>query len=131
MTNNNDSKDEFDELDYDLRLDSQTSNKRISVRYRRNDIKAKIKTRRLFFSKEIPVSLIDISSKGAAITCEKKLRKKIKVSLIVEFQDKKCFTIAAIIVHNYAAPRYGLKFESYQSELAEHLLETQTDLEFG
>ncbi len=131
MTNNNHTKDDFDELDHDLKLDSQIKNKRISVRYRRNDIQAVLKTHGLFFSNRFPVELIDISSKGAAISCEKKLRKKIKVTLFVRFKDKRSFSITATVVHNSDHPKYGLKFDKYQGELAEHLLETQTDLEFG
>ncbi|MDD2759768.1 MAG: PilZ domain-containing protein [Methylomonas sp.] len=130
MTHNN-SNDDFDELDFAINLSDLSANKRISVRYRRSDLRAGIKIHGLFVSTKLPVELIDISSKGAAITCAKKLRKKAKVTLVLEFPDKNRFAIPAVVVHNSTAPRYGLKFEQYQGELAEHLLETQTDLEFG
>ena len=131
MTNNNKSEDDFDALDHDIELDDSLVNNRISVRYRRNDISATLKIRNLFFSRQTPVKLLDISSKGAAIRSDIKLKLKKRVSLVVQFKDQKSFTVNAIVVHNHDAPRYGLKFDSYQGELAEHLLETQTDLKFG
>ncbi|MGR8929452.1 MAG: PilZ domain-containing protein [Gammaproteobacteria bacterium] len=131
MTNNNNSTDDFDELDQDITLDNSLINKRISVRYRRDDIEATLKIRTLFFAKEIPVQIRDISSKGAAITCEIKLKPKRRVCLFVKFPDQKSFAVNAVVVHNLAAPRYGLRFDRYEGELAEHLLETQTNLDFS
>jgi hypothetical protein len=131
MTDENYSPDEFDELDQDIELDSLLINKRISVRYRRSDIKAILRTRSLIFPKLFKVELIDISSKGAAIYSDKKLRLKSRVTLFLQFDDNRRFTINATVAHIHSAPRYGLKFDLYQGELAEHLLHTQTDLEFG
>ncbi|MCQ8128994.1 PilZ domain-containing protein [Methylomonas rivi] len=120
----------FDELDQEVELDALV-NKRISVRYRRNDIKAIVKTHSLLFPRLIKVVLLDISSKGAAIQCNKKLKPKSRVSFFLKFQDGRRFTIQAIVANNQAAPRYGLKFDTYQTELADHLLSTQTDLLFS
>lgn len=131
MTDENYSPDEFDELDQDIELDSLLINKRISVRYRRRDIKAMLRTRSLIFPKLFKVGLIDISSKGAAIHSDNKLRLKSRVTLFLQFEDNRRFTINACVAHIHSAPRYGLKFDLYQGELAEHLLHTQTDLEFG
>lgn len=131
MIDDNNSTEDFDELDRVIELDDSVVNKRISVRYRRNDIKAKLKLRGLFSSREMPVELLDISSKGAAIRSDEKLKLKKRVILSVQFTDQKSFNIDAKVVHVQDASRYGLKFERYQGDLAEHLLETQTDLEFG
>lgn len=122
---------DFDELDLEINLDSLLVNKRISVRYRRNDIQAMVKTRSLLFPRLFHVALLDISSKGAAIVSQKKLRLKSRINFFLLFKDGKRFSINAIVVNNQAAPRYGIKFDSYQTELAEHLLHTQTDLVFG
>jgi hypothetical protein len=128
----NDFPTEFlDHLDHDIEVDSSFLNKRISVRYRRNDIKAIIRTHSLFFPQMIRVELLDISSKGAAIYCDKKLKLKTRLSFFLLFQDGKRFTIDAIVANTQAAPRYGVKFNHYQTELADHLLATQTDLLFG
>lgn len=121
----------FDELDQELELDSLLINKRISVRYRRDDIKAVVKTHSVLFPRLIKVLLLDISSKGAAIQCDAKLKLKSRVSFFLQFNDGKRFTIKAVVANTQSAPRYGLKFDAYQTELADHLLATQTDLQFG
>ena len=124
-------KDFFDELDRDIEFDSLLLNKRISVRYRRKDIKAAVRTHSFLFPQIIRVTLLDISSKGAAIHSDKKLRLKTRISFFLLFNDGRRFTIKGIVANNQAAPRYGLKFDFYQTELADHLLATQTDLVFG
>lgn len=121
----------FDELDQDIPLDSLWSNKRVAVRYRRNDIKAVVKVRSLFFPRLLPVILHDISSKGAAVISKKKIGKKSRVSLYLLFNDGKRFEIDAIVVYSENTQKYGLKFNSYHEALAEHLLHTQTDLTFS
>lgn len=121
----------FDVLDQDIELDSLLTNKRVSVRYRRSDIKAVVKTHSLLFPRLIKVTLLDISSKGAAIKCETKLKINRRVSFFLQFNDGRRFTIKALVANTQSAPRYGLKFDSYQTELADHLLSTQTDLQFG
>ncbi|MDD2740372.1 MAG: PilZ domain-containing protein [Methylomonas lenta] len=122
---------DFDELDLEIELDSLLVNKRISVRYRRNDIQAMLKTRSFLFPRLFRVALLDISSKGAAILSHKKLRSNSRVSFFLQFKDGRRFTISGKVANTQAAPRYGLKFDTYQTELAEHLLHTQTDLLFG
>lgn len=123
--------DDFADLEFPVELDSLLLNKRISVRYRRKDISAMIKTHHFFFPKLFRVNLLDVSSKGAAIHSPKKLKLKSHVTFFVQFGDNRRFTIEATVVHTHSAPRYGLKFAKYQGELADHLLHTQTDLEFG
>lgn len=130
MANNDFPEDDFDKLNQMLDIDSLFLNNRISVRYRRNDIKVVIKTHSLLFPRLIHVNLLDISSKGAAVSSIKKLRLKSRVSVFLQFADGRRFNIIAT-VNNKSEPRYGLKFDCYQTELADHLLASQTDLLFG
>jgi hypothetical protein len=106
MSNNDLPIDNIDELDQVIDIDCLLLNNRISVRYRRSD------------------------SKGIAIHSQKKLRVNGRVSIFLQFNDGKRFTVLAT-VSNKVAPRYGLKFDTYQTELADYLLATQTDLTFG
>jgi hypothetical protein len=130
MSNNDFPIDDFDELDQVIDIDCLLLNNRISVRYRRSDIKIIIKTHSLLFPRLIDAKLVDISSKGIAIHSQKKLRVNSRVSIFLQFNDGKRFTVLAT-VSNKTIPRYGLKFDSYQTELADYLLATQTDLTFG
>ncbi len=122
--------DDFDFFDQGLDLSYLLLNNRISVRYRRSDIRAMIKTHSLLFPQLISVQLIDISSKGAAVHSRRKLRLKGRVSVFLKFNDGRRFTILATVI-NRTTPRHGLKFDHYQTDLADHLLATQTDLLFG
>lgn len=122
--------DIFDDDLFSLLSDEQADNKRTAVRYIRTDISASIGTTVFFFfSKKIPVKLIDISSKGAAIKSKKRIRAK-KIILNLVFADKKVFTIPAKIIYRGSHFKYGLKFNRYDNELGNHMLETQSDLLF-
>lgn len=121
----------FDELDQEIPPDSLWSNKRIAVRYRRKDIKAVVKVHSLFFPRLQQVILHDISSKGASVISPKKLGKKSRVCLYLLFNDGKRFEIDAVIVYSDNTQKYGLKFDRYYEALADHLLDSQTDLTFS
>ncbi|MGZ4959505.1 MAG: PilZ domain-containing protein [Methylomonas sp.] len=121
----------FDELDQDISLDSLGSNQRIAVRYKRKDIQAVVKVHSLLFPRLQQVILHDISSKGAAVISPKKLGKKSRVCLYLRFDDGKRFEINAIVVYADNGQKYGLKFDKYHEALANHLLDTQTDLTFS
>lgn len=124
--------DDLEEFELDLNLDDLSPNKRICVRYKRQDIKAVVKTRSLFFSRLFRVQLLDISSKGAAVHCKKPLKPKTRLDFFLFFKDGRRFTISATVAYSQLEPpRYGLKFDRYQSELGEHLLNSQTDLHYG
>ncbi len=125
------SSDIFDLLDQEILLDSLSPNKRVAVRYRRTDIKAVIQVRSLFFPRLLLGQLQNISSRGAAIVCSKKLRKKAKVTLFLLFTDGKRFDIKATVVYTSDVQIYGLKFDQYQKKLADHILLTQTELIFS
>lgn len=120
---------EFDP-DTELTIENLHTNKRSSIRYRRHDIRAVIKIHSLFYPRLQPVVIQNISSRGAAIVSGKPLKENAKVTLYLLFSCGKRFSIEAVIVHNRAKPKYGLKFES-NNELGEFLLKTQTNLDFG
>ncbi|MEY4718550.1 MAG: hypothetical protein RL563_1168 [Pseudomonadota bacterium] len=119
-----------DELDQAIDIDSLEASKRFAVRYQRDDIQATLKIRKLFARKTYPVTLLDISSKGAAIVSTHPLTKNTKVSLHLSFKDGQAFDIDATVVR-LDSPEYGLRFQHSHGKLADHLLDTQSDLKFG
>jgi hypothetical protein len=122
----------LDCLDQEVTMDSSWSNKRSAVRYLRNDIRAAIKIHSLWFPRLFPVTLRDVSSRGAAIFSEKKLGKNKHICLYLLFNDGARFDVQAIVVHcDKENGRYGIKFDNVEKPLAEHLLHTQTDLLFS
>ncbi|OQW79868.1 MAG: hypothetical protein BVN35_00330 [Proteobacteria bacterium ST_bin11] len=122
----------LDFLDQEVTIDSSWSNKRSAVRYRRNDIRAAVKVKSLWFPRLFPVVLRDVSSRGAAIFSEKKLGKNKRICLYLLFNDGVRFDIQAAVVHcDHENSRYGIKFDNIEKSLAEHLLHTQTDLLFS
>jgi len=127
--NNNDDDEDF----FDIHLtDAQTNNLRLAVRYIRNDLTTLLtKPGLLSFSKKISVKLTDISSKGAAIECDKKLGIKRKIILEFVFKDNRSFILHAKIIHKIKNKKqYGLKFDKFNHELGDYLLSTQNDLTF-
>lgn len=110
------------------------ANRRKTVRYVRRDLRAELVTEGWlgFAKKTYAVELLDISSRGALIRCEEPLRPEQRILLHLYFADGKHFSIPAQIVRSAekVAPFYGVRFNTYQNELADHLLNTQTDLEF-
>ena len=125
--NNND--DDFFEMHL---TDAQINNLRIAVRYIRTDITTSLtKPGLLSFLKEIPVKVLDIRSKGAAIECEKKLGIKRKIIIELVFKDNHSFILHAKIIHKIKNKKqYGLKFDKFNHELGDYLLSTQNDLIF-
>ncbi|AMK78724.1 MULTISPECIES: PilZ domain-containing protein [Methylomonas] len=122
----------LDFLDQEVTIDSSWSNKRSAVRYLRNDIRAAVKIKSMWFPRLFPVVLRDISSRGAAVFSEKKLSKNKRIFLYLLFNDGRRFDIAALVVHcDRERGRYGIKFDNIEKSLAEHLLHTQTDLLFS
>ena len=108
------------------------SNNRTTTRYVRGDIKTKLIVYKLLgASKPFDVELLDISSKGALIKTTTKLRKNARITLKFNFQlDARRFAIAGKIVRKTPDSAYGIKFNTYQDEFADHLLSTQTNLIF-
>ena len=127
--NDIDNNDEFFNMVF---TDAQTNNSRIAVRYIRTDITTSLTKPGLFsFSKKIPVKLLDISSKGACIECELKLRIKRKTTIELIFKDNHSFNLNATIVHRSKNKnQYGLRFDKFNHDLGDYLLSTQKDFTF-
>ena len=85
----------------------------------------------LNFGREIPVDLIDISSNGVLIRSHKKLDVHDKITLELKFDSGRTFIVKAIVVRKSTQPdQYGIKFDRYNNELGDYLLETQKELIF-
>jgi len=136
-----DSKNNSQDLDDWTKLDFSNNtrkNKRIGVRYVREDIAVsvcKISSFSFFgflFNKEMLVELIDISSKGVLIATNKKLKVNKKITLTLKFEDSKTFKISAKVVRKAQAQgnQYGIKFDRLNNDLGDYLLETQRKLVF-
>ncbi|WP_027158221.1 PilZ domain-containing protein [Methylobacter luteus] len=111
----------------------QMVNNRIATRYIRKDITVILsKNSLLNFAREIPVDLIDISSKGVLIRSHKKLNIRDKITLKLKFDRGKTFKIEGTVVRKSTLSniRYGIKFNRYNDELGDYLLETQKELIF-
>lgn len=132
MSSSENETDKDDEIFSMLSDIENTTNQRIAVRYVRTDISVSLSPLGLFsFSKYLPVKLLDISSKGAAIECKKKLPLKKKIILDLLFEDNKSFSISAKIIHRAENKiQYGLKFDQFNNELGDYLLSSQSDLSF-
>jgi PilZ domain len=130
MSENDFQRQAFDDLNLQLPLDSFT-NKRVSIRYRRNDIKAVVKIHSRIFPRLVQVVLRDISSRGAGVVSPKRLPVNGKICLYLLFNDGKRFEIDGMIIYSKKAKTFGIRFDVYQEALAEHLLVTQTDLKFS
>jgi hypothetical protein len=115
------------------------TNQRKSTRYVRNDIGITLrKIGILMFdflkNKDIPVKLVDISSRGVGVIIATNFRLTInkKVRLLIRFSDFTEFLIPGTVVRRSMGEVqiYGIKFDHVNNDLANHLLETQTKLTF-
>lgn len=115
-------------------LEKPIKNKRISPRYVRDDIVVVLcEPASSFSSKEVFmgfVKLNDIASRGISFFSEQYLVSQKKIVLYFRFQTDRTFRINATVVYrlNTKPYQYGVKFDEENSELAEHLLETQKKL---
>ncbi|MCF7987064.1 MAG: PilZ domain-containing protein [Methylovulum sp.] len=108
-------------------------NHRVATRYIRKDITVSISGLHLFeLGRVSRVELLDISSKGLLIECQRKLtlRKKIKLSL--RFKSGKEFQLQGTVIRisTTSPTEYGIKFDRFNDELGDYLLETQEHLIF-
>jgi len=112
--------------------DEELNNQRTAVRYIRTDITVTLRILGLFnSSKYLPVKLLDLSSKGLAMTSEKKISLKTKVILSLTFKNGMNFKIPAKIVYkNKTKKQYGVKFNQSNDELGDFILSSQEDLIF-
>jgi len=132
----NNSEDEIEDDDDDffslVLTDEESSNQRTAVRYIRTDIIVTFRTLGFFsFSKFHPASLLDISSKGVAIECDKSMSLNTKVILKLLFEDKTEFKIPAKIIQKVKnTKKYGIKFDQYNNEIGDYILSSRNDLLF-
>jgi hypothetical protein len=126
--------DDWPELDFPA---GAIQNQRTAVRYVREDIDASVciiswLTFGLRIRKTITADLIDISSKGVLIGTDKKLRVNKKITLTLIFEDSKTFTISAKVARRSLTHpnQYGIKFDRFNHDLGDYLLETQKKLVF-
>lgn len=117
--------------------DVVVTNRRMSIRYIRNDIGARIRKVGLFNlsflkNREISVRLVDISSRGVLISTPMRLTINKKVSLTIRFADFTEFDVPGIVVHKSLGKMqvYGIKFDRLNDDLADYLLKTQRKLTF-
>ena len=119
--------------------ESSKVNRRKSTRYLRSDIGITIRKVGVFKisflqHSDIPVKLIDISSRGVGVLIATQLRLSInkKVSLIIRFSDFREFEVGGTIVRKSMGEThiYGIKFDTVNNDLANYLLKTQTKLVF-
>ena len=124
---------EFDNISGPVISDNLETNRRITVRYVREDIKASLSNVKIhLFGPPLTIQLLDLSTKGALISSDKKIRKNKKLTLVLEFEDNRTFEIEARIVRldAFIPNTYGIKFNKYNDELGDYILKTQTDLIF-
>lgn len=133
MTSKTEEQKQDDDFFRDPDEDTGFINKRTAVRYIRKDITTVVLVRGLFSTSKLMVNLMDISSKGALIACNKKYPRNKNISLQLIFKDGKVFRINASIRHHRHSEGcyfYGLKFDRVNDRLGEHLLKSQTDFLF-
>jgi PilZ domain len=135
---NRDQPDPFDDnwSDQDLTEPSRV-NRRKSTRFVRNDIGITLRQIGMFnfnFSKNIdlPVKLVDISSRGVSIATKLRLSVNKKVLLVIRFSDFKEFEIPSTVIRKSPGEmhHYGIKYDSVNNDLANYILKTQKKLTF-
>ena len=135
---NRDQPDPFDDnwSEQDLTEPSRV-NRRKSTRFIRNDIGITLRQIGMFnfnFSKNIdlPVKLVDISSRGVSIATKLRLSVNKKVLLVIRFSDFKEFEIPSTVIRKSIGDiqNYGIKYDCVNNDLANYILKTQKKLTF-
>ncbi|MBK8814853.1 MAG: PilZ domain-containing protein [Methylococcaceae bacterium] len=113
------------------------TNRRMSIRYLRNDIGVTVRKIGLFnftflMHKNSSVKLIDISSRGVLIATNMRLATNKKIILTLRFADFREFEVPGKVVRKSIGELqfYGIKFDHLNDALADHLLATQRKLAF-
>ncbi len=113
------------------------TNKRMGIRYIRNDIGVTLRkiglfNFNLFADQDSSVKLVNISSRGALIATAIKLPVNKKVTLTIRFADFKEYEIPGKVVRRSQSTDffYGVKFDKTNNKLADKLLATQRKLSF-
>ena len=124
---------DIDNLSGPVISDDLEANRRITVRYVRGAIKASLSNVIICFScAPLQIQLLDLSTKGALISSDRKIRKNKKLTIILEFEDGRTFEIKARIVRvdAFSTYTYGIKFDKYNDALGDYIFKTQTNLIF-
>ncbi len=106
---------------------------RKAVRYGGVEMKASL-YRKGFFHLATPfdVEILDISTRGACIASKRKLAIDAAYGLTIVFNSGKTFDIPGKVLHKKTPSEdaYGFKFDAYNNELGDYLLDSQEDLTF-
>ncbi len=106
-------------------------NRRSAVRYSFEPIKMILKKNSVFgFSQNVPVLILNNSSKGAYIYLKKPRRLYGSVVLEVQLDAKTGLTIPARVIRKENNNKYGLYFLKYQHELTEYLINSGQKINF-
>ena len=113
------------------------NNRRMGVRYVRNDISVSVRKIGLYnlifvTEKGSSVMLMDISSRGVLVATNMRLNINKKIMLTLRFTDHREFQVPGVVVRKVAIGRqmYGIKFDRLNNELADHLALTQRKVIF-
>jgi hypothetical protein len=97
-------------------------NKRIGVRYPAPSLKLQLlKKNLLSINSELSGKLIDISAKGALVSCTESLYINTKLGLKIVFVDGTLFNLKGTVVREQAPHYYGVKFDIYNKVLESYL----------
>jgi hypothetical protein len=113
-----------------------SNNKRIATRYVRDDIAVALcEITPMSFGKEVFIDFVtlnDITGRGISFSSTQHITTRKKVILNLRFHSNMTFKIHATIVYrsNTSPYQYGIKFDSDNRELSDHLLDTQRNLVF-
>jgi len=100
-------------------------NRRDTVRYAFQAVDGCVKKDSLLgFNQRLPISIEAVSSNGALIKMEKKLKLKGKVTLEIQLDSQKIFIIPARVIRKNSSQTYGLAFSDYQHKLTEYLIDS-------
>lgn len=98
-------------------------NRRKTVRYEFQGVKGYLKKNSVLgFKQNLSVEIQVISSKGALIKLEKKLKLNEKIVLEIQLGSRHVFIIPAKVVRQKSDMAYGLVFEDFQYKVPEYLI---------
>ncbi|MCK5830966.1 MAG: PilZ domain-containing protein [Methylococcales bacterium] len=106
-------------------VSNKEKNRRDTVRYVFKAVVGCVKKHSfLGFNKRLPISIETVSSAGALIKMEQKLKLKGEVTLEIQLDSQKVFIIPAKIIRTNSNKTYGLEFSNYQHKLTEYLIDS-------
>lgn len=121
---------------------------RKQIRYERSDINAVLKKTPVFFNREQPVKILNISKQGIAICSNQALKRNNRLKLTLYFTQGESFLLDGQVVHSFnklvnsgddefvelfvegtALPvplpyKYGIHFEQHYLQFRDYLIES-------